>query len=75
MIQDNLFLKQTQEKQAVQLATVSEVAADGVRLLIDGESESSQMICRYLASYTPEAGDRVFFQRVGGAMLVLGKIS
>ena len=75
MIQDDLFLKQKQEKQTVQLATVSEVSDDGVRLLIDGESEPSQMLCRYPASYTPEAGDRVFFQRIGGAMLVLGKIS
>nr|DAD86609.1 MAG TPA: DNA binding protein [Siphoviridae sp. cth2082] len=32
------------------------------------------MVCACLASYTPAAGDRVFFQRVGGAMLVLGKI-
>jgi hypothetical protein len=56
------------------LATVTAVQEGGVTLLIDGETEASQMVCACLASYTPAAGDRVFFQRVGGAMLVLGKI-
>jgi hypothetical protein len=56
------------------LATVTAVQEGGVTLLIDGETEASQMVCACLASYTPAAGDRMFFQRVGGAMLVLGKI-
>ena len=71
MIQDNLFRK---PQQAQARPTVTAVQEGGVTLLIDGETEASQMVCACLASYTPAAGDRVFFQRVGGAMLVLGKI-
>lgn len=32
------------------------------------------MIRRYLSSYSPKPGDRVYFQRVGGAMLVMGSV-
>lgn len=74
MIQDNLFRKPQQAQARPTLATVTAVQEGGVTLLIDGETEPSQMVCACLASYTPAAGDRVFFQRVGGAMLVLGKI-
>lgn len=75
MIPDNLFRTEQQAQQAVQLATVTAVTDTGVQLQIDGEPAASQMDCRCLASYTPTRGDRVFFQRIGGAMLVLGKIS
>ena len=74
MIPDNLFQTQKQEPVRAQLATVTEVTADGVTLLIDGEDEASGMVCRYLSSYQPVRGDRVYFQRVGGAMLVMGKV-
>lgn len=74
MIQDDLFRRQKQAQVRPTLATVTSVQEGGVTLLIDGETEPSQMVCACLASYTPAAGDRVFFQRVGGTMLVLGKI-
>lgn len=74
MIQDNLFRKPKQESTRPTLATVTTVTEGGVTLLIDGETTASQMVCACLASYTPTAGDRVLFQRVGGTMLVLGKI-
>lgn len=74
MIPDNLFQTQKQEPVRAQLATVTEVTDGGVTLLIDGEDEASQMACRYLSSYQPVRGDRVYFQRVGGAMLVMGKV-
>lgn len=74
MIPDNLFQTQKQEPVRAQLATVTEVTDSGVMLLIDGEDEASQTVCRYLSSYQPVRGDRVYFQRVGGAMLVMGKV-
>lgn len=75
MIQDNLFRQQKQESVRPTLATVASVTEDGgVTLLIDGETAASQMVCACLASYSPTAGDRVLFQRVGGTMLVLGKV-
>lgn len=74
MIPDNLFQTQKQEPVRAQLATVTEVTDGGVTLLIDGEDEASQTVCRYLSSYQPTRGDRVYFQRVGGAMLVMGKV-
>lgn len=74
MIQDNLFRKPPQAQTRPTLATVASVEDGGVTLIVDGETEASQMVCACLASYTPAAGDRVFFQRVGGTMLVLGKI-
>ena len=74
MIQDNLFRKPQQAQARPTLATVASVEDGGVTLIVDGETEASQMVCACLASYTPAAGDRVLFQRVGGAMLVLGKI-
>ena len=74
MIPDNLFQTQKQEQPRAQLATVMEVTDDGVLLRIDGEDATSQAACRYLSSYQPARGDRVYFQRIGGAMLVLGKV-
>lgn len=74
MIPDNLFQSQKQPEERAQLATVTEVTDGGVMLLIDGENEASRTACRYLSSYQPTRGDRVYFQRVGGAMLVMGKV-
>lgn len=74
MIPDNLFQSQKQPEERAQLATVTAVTEDGVMLLIDGENETSQTACRYLSSYQPVRGDRVYFQRVGGAMLVMGSV-
>lgn len=74
MIQDNLFRQQKPAETKPTLATVASVEADGVTLIVDGETAASQMVCVCLASYTPTAGDRVLFQRVGGTMLVLGKV-
>lgn len=74
MIPQNLFQKEKQEPVRAQLATVTKITDDGVLLLIDGEDEASQTACRYLASYSPKPGDRVYFQRVGGAMLVMGSV-
>ena len=70
MIPQNLFQKEKQEPVRAQLATVTQITDDGVLLLIDGEDEASQTACRY----QPTRGDRVYFQRVGGAMLVMGKV-
>lgn len=74
MIPQNLFQKEKQEPVRAQLATVTQITDDWVLLLIDGEDEASQTACRYLSSYQPTRGDRVYFQRVGGAMLVMGKV-
>lgn len=74
MIPDNLFQSTKQPEERAQLATVTEVTDGGVMLLIDGENEASQTACRYLSSYSPRPGDRVYFQRVGGAMLVMGSV-
>lgn len=74
MIQDNLFRQQKQAETRPTLATVASVEDGGVTLIVDGETAASQMVCACLASYTPTAGDRVLFQRVGGTMLVLGKV-
>lgn len=74
MIPQNLFQKEKQEPVRAQLATVTQITDDGVLLLIDGEDEASQTACRYLSSYSPKPGDRVYFQRVGGAMLVMGSV-
>lgn len=74
MIRDNLFRQQKQTETKPTLATVASVEDGGVTLIVDGETAASQMVCACLASYTPTAGDRVLFQRVGGTMLVLGKV-
>ena len=74
MIPQDLFQKEKQEPVRAQLATVTQITDDGVLLLIDGEDEASQTACRYLSSYSPKPGDRVYFQRVGGAMLVMGSV-
>ena len=74
MIPQDLFQKEKQEPVRAQLATVTQVTEDGVMLLIDGENDTGQTACRYLSSYSPKPGDRVYFQRVGGAMLVMGSV-
>lgn len=74
MIPQDLFQKEKQEPVRAQLATVTKVTEDGVMLLIDGENDVGQTACRYLSSYSPKPGDRVYFQRVGGAMLVMGSV-
>ena len=74
MIPQNLFQKEKQEPVRAQLATVTQITDDGVLLLIAGEAEASQTACRARSSYPPPRGDRVYFQRVGGAMLVMGKV-
>lgn len=74
MIPQDLFQKEKQEPVRAQLATVTQVTEDGVMLLVDGENDAGQTACRYLSSYSPKPGDRVYFQRVGGAMLVMGSV-
>ena len=74
MIPQNLFQREKQEPVRPQLATVTQVTEDGVMLLIDGENDAGKTACRYLSSYSPKPGDRVYFQRVGGAMLVMGSV-
>lgn len=74
MIPQDLFQKEKQEPVRAQLATVTQVTEDGVMLLIDGENDAGQTAGRYLSSYSPKPGDRVYFQRVGGAMLVMGSV-
>lgn len=74
MIPQDLFQKEKQEPVRAQLATVTQVTEDGVMLLIDGENDAGQTAWRYLSSYSPKPGDRVYFQRVGGAMLVMGSV-
>lgn len=74
MIPQDLFQKEKQEPVRAQLATVTPGHGGRRDAVIDGENDAGQTACRYLSSYSPKPGDRVYFQRVGGAMLVMGSV-
>lgn len=47
---------------------------DGLQLIIDGEDEPTTKKYTYMASYTPEANDRVLIEEIGGSYVIIGKI-
>lgn len=57
------------------LGTISAVIENaGLRLTIDGESSPTTKEYRFLASYTPQVGDRVLVAETGDSYVVLGKV-
>jgi hypothetical protein len=73
------FLKESQvtnQQTYFKLAIVSALFSNGVaKLIFDGESTASEKKYPYLASYTPQIGDRVILAVVSGTYVVLGKIT
>lgn len=60
---------------AFQNGTIPDTYTSGrPTVLFDGETTASSRTYTYLASYTPTAGDRVLFAKVGTGGVVLGKI-
>lgn len=55
-------------------AKVAEVGANGLRLILPGESVPTQKYYNYLASYSPTIGDRVAVIKNGGTFLIIGKL-
>ena len=57
------------------LGKISEVDnANGIKLIIDGESEATTKKYHYLASYVPAAGDRVLIEEISDSYVVIGKV-
>lgn len=57
------------------LGTISTVDNDnGLQLIIDGEDEPTTKKYTYMASYVPEANDRVLIEEVGGSYVIMGKV-
>ncbi len=58
-------------------ATVAAVMTDPprVQLLIDGATEAGAKGYRYLSSYAPAEGDRVFIIRTSGTIIVIGGLA
>ena len=48
--------------------------ANGLQLIIDGEYEPTTKKYTYMASYVPEADDRVLIEEIGGSYVIIGKI-
>lgn len=58
------------------LGNISHVyTTEGLSLYIDGESSPTTKKYHFLASYIPNAGDRVLIEEVGDSLIVLGKIT
>ena len=55
-------------------ATVGGVTAEGVTLILPGQTEATTKPYRRLASASVAAGDRVLCARDSGTIVVLGKI-
>ena len=55
-------------------AKVAEVGANGLRLILPGESVPTQKYYNCLASYSPTVGDRVAVIKNGGTFLIIGKL-
>lgn len=55
-------------------ATVTGVSGGKVRLEVAGETAATQKYYKYVKSYTPTVGDRVYIDRSSGTYVVLGKI-
>lgn len=57
------------------LAVVTEiVGTNRVKIRIEGDERALQGAVRYLASYVPTVGDRVYFVRDSGSYIVLGRL-
>ena len=56
------------------VATVSDVSAAGVALILPGQTTATQKHYKKLASATIATGDTVLCVRVSGTIVVLGKI-
>lgn len=55
-------------------AEVSGIAADGVLLILPGQTTPTQKGAKRLASASVAAGDRVLCVRTSGTIVVLGKL-
>lgn len=55
-------------------AQAVEVTAEGVTLILPGDTQATQKHYRRLASASVAAGDRVLCARDSGTIVVLGKI-
>lgn len=60
-------------KDKLTFAQVESVTTDGVTLKFSTDGEETAKDYKFLQSYTPTAGDRVFVVRLSGSILVLGK--
>lgn len=56
------------------VATVADVSAEGVALILPGQTSATQKRYKRLASASVGAGDPVLCARVSGTIVVLGKI-
>lgn len=57
------------------LATISSSYSGGrPKLVFDGSLSDTTSTYPYLSSYTPASNDRVLCARVGGSIVILGKI-
>ena len=57
------------------LGTISAVDnSNGLQLIIDGEDTATTKKYTYMASYVPEADDRVLIEEIGGSYVILGKV-
>lgn len=68
--QQRRALQRDDQRPAAALATVVEVAADGIRLKFDGETTATQKKYRYNKAISFAAGQRVKVCRVGESWLV-----
>ena len=55
-------------------AVVEEITAEGVTLILPGQTEATHKAYNRLASATVAAGDQVLCARDSGTIMVLGKI-
>lgn len=56
------------------IATVAEIGQKGIRLILPGETVSTQKYYNALSSYDPVVGERVAVIENGGTLLILGKL-
>lgn len=57
------------------LGTITTVDNDnGLQLIIDGEDTPTTKKYTYIASYVPEANDRVLIEEISGSYVIMGKV-
>ena len=57
------------------LGTIDSIdSANGLRVIVDGESNASTKKYNYLSSYVPETGDHVLIEEINGSYVILGKV-
>ena len=57
------------------LGTISAVDdANGLQLIIDGEDTATTKKYTYMASYVPQANDRVLIEEISGSYVIMGKV-